>query len=178
MRNQKLSYNIWKLSSGRNDLFNGQLEDGRQCPRVLPAGRAAVAGFLTGSQRPAQATSHYGAMCNTNKPALSQCLSHGTERSVPAHQRLWEQTRLSTAAALGSCPHPSCLPHSTLGLLFSQQPYDNPTPSHPPPPSTSIGNVAVATAAATSPLPGHPFPLSLKPHHTPFFLQQQQSHNK
>lgn len=74
-------------------------------------------------------------MCNTNKPALPACLSRGTERSVPADQRLWEQTPLGAAAALESCPHPSCLPRSTSGLLFFQQRDDN--PPLPPPPTPS-----------------------------------------
>lgn len=58
------------------------------------------------SPRLSVATSHYRAMCNTNKVALPGCLSHGAERSVPAHQRLWEQTgtRCSSCTRILSTP--------------------------------------------------------------------------
>lgn len=106
------------------------------------------------SPRLSAATSHYRAMCNTNKVALPGCLSHDTERSVPAHQRLWEQTgtRRSSCTRILSTPFLFAAMLYLGAIIFSTN-----ATTPPPPPHflyTSISNITVATTSRPTLPPG------------------------
>lgn len=70
-------------------------------------------------------------LCVTQTIPRSQSVYLVAQSTVCPHIKVGGNRRCSAAAAaLGSCPHPSCLPRSTLGLLFSQQSDDNPPLPH------------------------------------------------
>ncbi len=70
-------------------------------------------------------------LCVTQTIPRSQSVYLVAQSAVCPHIKVWGNRRCSAAAAaLGSCPHPSCLPRSTLGLLFSQQSDDKPPLPH------------------------------------------------